>query len=60
MVDELPKEVPPVKNKTVNRQELTPFERAETGGDAFDRARGNYSKTPPVRDDDPFAPFDAY
>lgn len=60
MADQLPKEVPPVKNKTVNRQDITPGERPDTGGDAFDRSRGNYSKNPPVREDDPFAPFDNY
>lgn len=60
MVDQLPKEVPPVKGKTVNRQEVMPGERPDTGGDAFDRSQRNYSKNPLVREEDPFAPYDAY
>lgn len=60
MADKEPKGPPPVKSKTVNRQSLEYGQRADTGGDQFDRARSQYAKNPPVREDDPFTPFDNY
>lgn len=52
--------VPPVANKTTKLQNLENGQRADTGGDQYDRAMGQYSKNPPVRDEDPFAPFNNY
>lgn len=52
--------VPTVSSKSIKKQELRWGEKADTGGDMLDRASGNYSKNPPVREDDPFSPFDNY
>lgn len=53
-------EVPAVTPKSVKREELVRGQKADTGGDFYDRATGNYSKNAPVREDDPYAPFDNY
>lgn len=60
MAKETPKGPPPVTPKSVKRENLERGQRADMGGDQFDRARGNYSKNPPVREDDPFAPYETY
>jgi hypothetical protein len=58
MADELPKGPPPVTPKSKSRENLDRGSRANTGGDPYDRSRGNYSKTPPQNDrDDPFGDF---
>lgn len=51
MATELPKEVPAVKqSKTIQKESLAPF-TANTGGDKYDRQRGQYSKKPKPTDD---------
>lgn len=53
MADE-PKGAPPVTPKSKTRESLKPGQRAETGGDQYDRSRGQYSKTPKLSNrDDP-------
>jgi hypothetical protein len=39
-----PKGVPPVTPKSQKREELSRYQRADTGGDPYDRMMGNYSK----------------
>lgn len=49
---ELPKEVPAVKqSKTITKESLAPRTRSKTGGDQYDRDRGNYAKKPAPTDD---------
>lgn len=55
-----PSGVPPITPKSTSRQNLETGQRADTGGDQYDRATGQYSKNPPVRDEDPFAPYNNY
>ncbi len=38
------KELPPVQTKSLKREELSRYQRADTGGDPYDRMMGNYSK----------------
>lgn len=54
------KKLTPAKTKSVSRQSLERGEMADTGGDKFDRANNQYSKNPPVRDEDPFAPYNNF
>lgn len=44
--------VPPVTSKSIKREEISRYQRADTGGDPYDRMMGNYSKKAPVRDGD--------
>lgn len=46
MADE-PKGAPPVLPKSKRLDRLDKGQRAETGGDQYDRSRGQYSKNPP-------------
>lgn len=49
---ELPKEVPAVKrSKTIQKESLTRSTRPNTGGDKYDRDRGQYAKKPKPTDD---------
>lgn len=58
MADEK-KGVPPVTPKSKRLQKLGPGERSDTGGDWYDRFRGNYSKKPSTQSDEesPFFPM---
>lgn len=47
-----PKGVPPVTPKSQMREEVSKYSRANTGGDPYDRMRGNYSKKSTVKDND--------
>lgn len=38
--------------KLVSKEELLPGQRANTGGDHYDRSRNNYSKQAPHKADD--------
>jgi len=50
-----PKGVPPVKaSKSIKKEALTPFMRADTGGDQYDRQRSQYGKDGPPKAD-PFS-----
>lgn len=60
MATDLPKGAPKVTPKSTGPQNLERGELADTGGDMYDRIRGNYSKKPPAREEDPFAPFDNF
>lgn len=60
MAKDTSKGVPPVTPKSQNVQNLEYGQRADTGGDPFSRMRGNYAKNPPVREEDPFSPFDNF
>lgn len=42
--------VPPVKPKSTSMQSVGRYEKADTGGDPYDRMRGNYAKTPPAKE----------
>lgn len=50
MADSEPKGVPPVTPKQKSMQHLERGERANTGGDPYDRYRGQYAKNPPKSD----------
>lgn len=47
-----PKGAPPVTPKSKRIDRLDKGQRAETGGDWYDRFRGNYSKTPQPQSDE--------
>jgi hypothetical protein len=48
-----PKGVPPVQqSKSLKREEISRYQRADTGGDPYDRMMGNYSKNSPKKDSD--------
>ena len=47
-----PKGVPPVTPKSQKREELSRYQRADTGGDPYDRMMGNYSKKPREKSED--------
>lgn len=50
-MDKEPKGAPPVaSSKTKMRQTLDRWSKADTGGDPYDRARGQYSKNPPNKE----------
>lgn len=49
-MDKEPKGVPPVTPKSVKRQTLERWEKADTGGDPYDRSRQQYSKNAPKKD----------
>lgn len=51
------KGVPAVSPKSKRLQKLGPGEKADTGGDWYDRMRGNYAKNPPPSEDSPFYPM---
>jgi hypothetical protein len=53
MADE-PKGAPPVLPKSRRLERVEKGARADTGGDMYDRFRGNYSKNPAPKDDSPF------
>lgn len=46
-MDNQPKGAPPVTQKGKTKQSLDRGQRADTGGDPYDRSRNKYSKTPP-------------
>jgi len=48
-----PKGVPPVTSKSIKRESLERGQRADTGGDPYDRMRNNYSKSS-KKSEDPF------
>ena len=46
------------KTKSLTKEDLERGQRANTGGDHYDRSRGNYSKNAPHKgEDDPFEGF---
>lgn len=45
-----PKGVPPVTPKSTKRQTLDRWSKADTGGDPYDRMRGQYSKNTPSKE----------
>lgn len=49
-MDKGPKGVPPVTPKSKSIENVARGMKANTGGDHFDRANGNYSKVSPQRD----------
>ena len=55
MADEQPK-APATKTSRV-RQSLGPGEKSDTGGDWYNRMRGNYAKNPPQSEESPFFPM---
>lgn len=51
MSDDTKKGVPPVmQSKTIKRESLDAFTKADTGGDQYDRQRGNYGKNGTPKD----------
>ena len=50
MAEELPKGAPPVTPKQKSKETLERGQRANTGGDHYDRFRGQYAKNPPKSD----------
>lgn len=46
--------VPPITDKSLKRESLDRYSRADTGGDAYNRSRSQYAKDQPERAD-PFA-----
>lgn len=50
MADQEPKGPPPVSSKSKGVKPLGNGERADIGGDPYDRSRQQYSKTPPQTD----------
>lgn len=55
MADKQPSNsVPPITPKSKSREDLGRDQKANTGGEVYDRYRGQYSKNPPVSNTDPF------
>jgi hypothetical protein len=54
MAEKGPKGAPPVLPKSKRIDRIEKGGRAETGGDWYDRFRGNYSKNPTPKDESPF------
>lgn len=52
MADEPASNVPPVTPKQKKIERLDRWQKADTGGDPYDRSRGQYSKNPPARPED--------
>lgn len=57
MADEKPKGAPPVLPKSKRIDRVEKGARPNTGGDPYDRARGQYSKNPPQSDRFDFGRF---
>lgn len=57
MAEEKPKGAPPVTPKQKSIEQVSKYGRANTGGDPYDRSRGNYSKNPPSKDPEVFGDF---
>lgn len=56
---DLPKGVPPVTPKSIKKESLDRYTRADTGGDPYNRARGNYSKNAPERPDSGYFDYES-
>lgn len=51
-MSEKAKGVPPVTPKSKSRETLDRWSKSNTGGDPYDRSRGQYSKEAPVKTDE--------
>lgn len=46
-----------LKDKSLKKESLGRHQKADTGGDHFDRHQGQYSKNAPVKESDPYLDY---